>query len=346
MSALNQNDLSGQRNEFLFTPPLSRLLISALKDPRDWPMLFLFANIAMLSVPGALLVLFSRSHAVGFLFWMLNLVLFQERFLLALHFHSHRPIFKSKALNATVSLVFPVLFGLPSGLYHLHHVIMHHSENNRDGWDLSSTERYQRDSVLHFLMYWLRFLCLIWFELPAYALKKKRTRLALQSSAAVVLFFLVTYILWHVNRPAAVWLIIVPTFVNSLLLMLGNWSQHIFVDPSNPRSNYHIAYNVINDSCNQRTFNDGYHIEHHLNPRTHWSELPSNFAKNVETYVREDALVFQGVDFIRIGLLVFSQRYDILSKHLVQLNQRTEAEIEAMLRARLAAFVCKKLRSC
>lgn len=42
------------------------------------------------------------------------------------------------------------LFGLPSGAYRLHHVVMHHIEDNAAGWDLSATEGFQRDSLAHF----------------------------------------------------------------------------------------------------------------------------------------------------------------------------------------------------
>ena len=50
-------------------------------------------------------------------------------------------------LNWCVSLLLAPLFGLPSGLYNLHHVLMHHVEGNEATWDLSSTEPYQRDNV-------------------------------------------------------------------------------------------------------------------------------------------------------------------------------------------------------
>ena len=53
---------------------------------------------------------------------------------------------------------------------------MHHVENNLDGWDLSSTEPYQRDNFLHFIYYYLRFLLAIWIELPFYAWRRSRTR--------------------------------------------------------------------------------------------------------------------------------------------------------------------------
>ena len=109
------------------------------------------------------------------------------------------------------------------------------------------------------------------------------------------------------------------------------------MDPLKPRCNYHLAYNVVNDGCNQRSFNDGYHVEHHLNPRRHWTDLPGSFAENVGRYAEEDAVVFEGVDNMAVGVLVMLGRYDVLARHLVQLREpaRTRGEGEEFLRARL-----------
>lgn len=118
--------------------------------------------------------------------------------------------------------------------------------------------------------------------------------------------------------------------------MLGNWSQHIFVDPANPRCNYHMTYNVINSAANQLSFNDGYHIEHHLQSRKHWSELPESFMSKLDRYAQEDAIIFDGLDPILVGVLTFAQRYDLLGAHFVQhASSRSPSEIEAFLRARL-----------
>lgn len=59
------------------------------------------------------------------------------------------------------------LYGVPCGLYRPHHVIMHHVEDNQQALDISSTEPYQRDNFLHFLVYWCRYWVGAWFELPA-----------------------------------------------------------------------------------------------------------------------------------------------------------------------------------
>ncbi len=65
-------------------------------------------------------------------------------------------------------------------------------------------------------------------------------------------------------------------------------SQHIFVDVRCSRSAYGMAYNCLACPDNAITFNDGYHIEHHLNPRTHWSELPSRYLANVSEHAKHE----------------------------------------------------------
>jgi len=45
-----------------------------------------------------------------------------------------------------------------------------------------------------------------------------------------------------------------------VMAVFGNWSQHIFVDPTKPECNYHLTYNVINTPNNQTSFNDGLYL--------------------------------------------------------------------------------------
>jgi len=54
-------------------------------------------------------------------------------------------------------------------------------------------------------------------------------------------------------------------------------SQHIFINPDCPDDPHGITYNCIACPDNARTYNDGYHILHHLNSRLHWRQLPAHF---------------------------------------------------------------------
>merc|ERR1712166_1607160 len=176
-------DINAQRNEYLFEPPaLSRWLDTAIQDPRDKPIACLFFNISVMTLPAAAVVFYLQSWKVGLVYLVLNLLTFQERFILGLHYSSHRRLFKQRwaVLNQWAPMVLCPFFGLPSGAYNLHHCVMHHIENNVFPYDASSTEPYQRDSPVHFLHYWLRFLLAIWVELPYYAYTRGRKDMCVQ----------------------------------------------------------------------------------------------------------------------------------------------------------------------
>ena len=64
----------------------------------------------------------------------------------------------------------------------------------------------------------------------------------------------------------------------------------MFINPENPRSAYSMAYNSVATGDNSATFNDGYHILHHLNSMTHWSELPVQFLKSLDRHIENKGL--------------------------------------------------------
>jgi fatty acid desaturase len=63
------------------------------------------------------------------------------------------------------------------------------------------------------------------------------------------------------------------------LVNLQNYYRHYGARPGDRNADsvsyYGRLYNIV-------TFNDGYHQEHHLNPRAHWSQLPMVREKNLE----------------------------------------------------------------
>eukprot|EP00281_Chroomonas_sp_CCMP1168_P004191 CAMPEP_0206270248 /NCGR_PEP_ID=MMETSP0047_2-20121206/32761_1 /ASSEMBLY_ACC=CAM_ASM_000192 /TAXON_ID=195065 /ORGANISM="Chroomonas mesostigmatica_cf, Strain CCMP1168" /LENGTH=387 /DNA_ID=CAMNT_0053698865 /DNA_START=112 /DNA_END=1275 /DNA_ORIENTATION=- len=342
-------DINAVRHEYHFECPgfVKAWALDAIKDKRDMPMIHLIYDICVTTIPAALLAFWSRNTYLCAAVYFLTLGFFVSRFCLLVHYSTHRPIFKEKYkyLNHLLPMVICNFFGLPPGVYYLHHCVMHHVENNVFPWDVSSTEPYQRDNFLHFLFYWLRFTCAIWIELPYYAWKKGRYELLKQCVSISFCYHTSLYLLYQYNPTGTWWIFILPFISTSLALMFGNWSQHIFIDPRNntegtgreKASHYRHTYNVLDSPYNRMTFNDGYHVEHHINSQRHWTELPGAMAKTLPDYLDQNAIVFKSLDFFIIGVLTCTGWYSLLTKNFLDIQEprRSDKEIEAFLRERL-----------
>jgi len=343
-------DVNGTRKEFLVALPEAgvKLLIAEMRDPRDKPLLYLFANVVMFTIPTAALVYFlPPNHWMGLAYVCTNYALFLQRFALALHYAEHNKLFKKDShfefLNRLPSVVLCPLFGIPAGMYRLHHVIMHHVENNQFPLDASSTEPYQRDNVWHFVQYLFKYMVGGWFVLPIYAAKKKLWSLLGEVLAVEAVYLVLVYSLYQHNHVATTWVFIVPFCITSFALMFGNWSQHVFIDPKAPQNCYRMTYNCINCADNQKTFNDGYHIIHHLNSKLHWTQLPIQFMETIEKHIEEGALVFEGIGFFDVGLAVFTGRLDWLADRCVFLQESLDFQdkdsLKRIMRERLKPIV-------
>ena len=122
-----------------------------------------------------------------------------------------------------------------------------------------------------------------------------------------------------------------------MALMLGNFSQHIFIDPKNPESNYGLATNHLRAPFNMVTFNDGYHITHHVNSHCHWTSMPHNFITHIDQYEEGGAICFEGINFLEVSFAVWMGKLDYLAKRIVQLrpDPLSEAQLVKMLYERL-----------
>jgi len=272
-----------------------------------------------------------------------------QRFILAMHYAAHRPLISpakcgkalSTALNAFPQLVLSNFYGMPAGTYYVHHCIMHHQANNFFPYDISSTMPYQRDSPVHFVAYVLNFMIHTLLYLPFYAFKKRRFDVAIAVSTCVALYLTAFPILYRFHPIWFICSLAIPFVLGPFALMLGNYSQHIFVDPENPTSNYGLACNHINAPFNMLTFNDGYHITHHVTSITHWSEMPLHFIKHLDNYEHGNAIIFQGINFDDVTFSVFAGERGLrrLASKVIQIvpkeKELSEDELVAMFRKRL-----------
>ena len=198
------------------------------------------------SLPSAAFLYYNFTWAHGILHCLLQLS-YCGSFTLMLHNHIHNNgLLKKKYawFDNTWPYILEPLMGHTWDSYYYHHVKHHHVEGNGPD-DLSSTIRYQRDQVSHFLMYVGRFIALIWIELPLYFLRKRKPGLAFKSATSELASYLFIYLAAHRNFYPTLFVLIIPLILMRVGLMVGNYGQHALVDDVDPASDFRSSITLI-----------------------------------------------------------------------------------------------------
>ena len=209
------------------------------------------------SVPSAILLVYHFSWPHAIFHWLMQ-AWYSGAFTLMLHNHIHNNgILANK--HAWFDHIWPYilepLMGHTWDSYYYHHVKHHHVENNGPG-DLSSTLRYQRDELLHFLHYFGRFAILVWLELPLYFLRKKKRGLAIRTAVSEFSSYALIYFLARYNFRATIFVLMIPLLQMRLGMMVGNWGQHALVDELEPDSDFRSSVTLIDVAVSTILLND------------------------------------------------------------------------------------------
>jgi fatty acid desaturase len=315
----------------------------ALNDPRDTVFVGLMFLCAPLVVLGASLFFVDRAFwYLAAIYWLYSGVLVLDRFILMLHCTSHRPLFRPRfrRLNLLIPWLLGPFLGVTPESYFVHHLGMHHREGNSLR-DASSTMKYRRDRFDHWLRYVSRFELVGFVDVVRYLRRLRSRHLMIRFVKGEAAFCLTAILLATVSVRATLVVFVIPFFVARLLMMTGNWAQHAFVCPIDPGNPYRNSITCINTRYNRRCFNDGYHINHHVAARRHWTEYPAEFEANLGRYGAEDAIVFRGVDYFGVWVCLMLHRWETLARafvHLPNAPVRNDSEVIALLQRRLAPF--------
>src|SRR5690242_19008286 len=128
--------------------------------------------------------------------------------------------------------------------------------------------------------------------LTKYFSRKKREKLRYRVLRGEISYFFFCALLLYINAPATIVLFVLPLIISRFVMMLGNWNQHAFIDPSDPGNCLKNSITCINTAYNKKCWNDGYHINHHLKPAMHYTEYPDHFTANLNTFAKNNALIF------------------------------------------------------
>jgi len=333
---------------------MDKFFLKMIRDERDLPFIYLTLKITFVLLPSAILLYSPLLEGFWWNMWaifhlILCIVVFLGPYTLMLHNTSHRPFFKREygMWNKYIPWILGPFMGQSPELYFIHHMGMHHNEGNMPE-DKSSTMPFQRDSFFGFLHYYFRFLFIGIIELAQYFFGKKKDKLARKAATLEYAYITVLVLLCiFVNWKATLAVFVIPLILVRLGMMSGNWGQHAFVDPNEPDNDYTSSITCINSAYNQQCFNDGYHIGHHLVPNMHWTDMPVEFQENIDKYAKNKSLIFEGLDFHQVWIWLMLKRYDVLAKHLVNINGDTfkdDAEAIAIMKERTKKFSKQQLQ--
>ncbi len=311
--------------------------LNYINDKRDMSFIHLLTLIHITVVPAAILLYTPLLQ--GFWWWLVLIIYFfisqirlRGGFGLMLHNITHRRLFKKSKVNwlnnHVIWFVCP-FFGHTPESYFAHHVGMHHVENNMPE-DASSTMPYQRDSIFDFLKYYFRFVTMGATDTFIYLLTRKKKKYYVPFSAGELFYYAMVVSLCFLNFRATLWVFIIPFVFSRLVMMLGNWTQHAFVDPNEPDNSFKSIYNCINTKYNHKCWNDGYHLIHHLKPGAHYTEMPNLFLKEKDRIAAQKSFVFDGVHYLHLFFYLMTKNYNKMADNLVNINNSFSSREEVI----------------
>ena len=295
--------------------------LSMIRDERDLPFIYLTLKITLIMIPVGIVHYFVPFGTLGFwalvlLYFYLNNFVFKGPFGLMLHCTSHRPWFKKeyKILNSYLAWIVGPFFGQSPETYYSHHIGMHHPEGNLEDDD-SSTMQFQRDSFRDFMKYFVKFFFTGLLNTIDYFHKRNRTKLKMMLIRGELALYLFWILLSLVNFPATFFVFILPFIISRFIMMLGNWTQHAFVDYDEPENPFKSSITTINVKYN-----------HAL----HYTEYPVHFQESVDEYAEEHAIVFDGIDYLKIWWHLMHKNYPFLLSNMVNLKGTFASDEEAI----------------
>jgi hypothetical protein len=329
-----------------------KLLMHFIRDKKDLPFLHLLVSIHLTVVPAAIL-LFTPALQ-GLWWWVLAIpyfyvsqFYFKGSFGLMLHCLCHRKTWKPayQWIQKYILWFLCPLFGHLGEGYNSHHIGMHHIVGNMPD-DTSSTMGYQRDSLKDFLKYWMHFMLLGVYETYLYFRKRKLPRFYRPLTLSEILFFVFAIVMCFVNLKATMIVFVVPFFFARLVMMLGNWTQHAFVDPYEPEDELASTIICMNTVYNHKCWNDGYHAFHHLRQAAHYTEYPLMFEKHLDELADKKTIIFSGIHYLHIFTWLLTKRYDKLAARMVNIRNTFANEEEAisLMKSRVKKFNLKPFR--
>jgi fatty acid desaturase len=190
------------------------------------------------------------------------------------HNFIHNPYFTNPWLNRAYSVLETAALGVPHVLYHHYHLNHHWGDNDAKGpdgttKDWSSIYRYGKGDQPE--AFW-RYCLLSFFRVETMAVIRTARRnhhlgqLAVESVVLAAFWAVMIVVDWRYFV-----IFYLPSYYLGWVLSYAEgYLEHYGARPGNPFANSVSSYNRL---YNWLWFNNGYHQEHHWDPKVHWSQM-------------------------------------------------------------------------
>jgi fatty acid desaturase len=214
------------------------------------------------------------------------------------HNFIHNPFFTSRWLNRAFSVLETLALGIPHVFYHHYHLNHHFGDNDRKGpngttKDWSSI--YRHSSNDHDPEPFWRYVLLGYWRVEVGPLLRVVWRhgwkeMAQAGVETVVLVVFWVGMAWYDWRFFA-WIYLPSYYLGWMASYAEGYLEHYGAKPGNPFANsvssYHRLYNWL-------WFNNGYHQEHHWDPKWHWTRMPALHEQIKDQLIRNQTRMLQG----------------------------------------------------
>jgi fatty acid desaturase len=193
------------------------------------------------------------------------------------HNFIHNPFFRNSLLNRIFGVIETIAIGMPHQLYHHYHLNHHAGDNDTKGpngttRDWSSIYRYSKDDGPE--PFW-RYCLLSFFRVEVLPVLQVAVRHGTANLMQVAVETLALAAFWGVLA----WfdlgyftLFYLPSFFFGWVISYAEgYLEHYGAQPGNPFANSVSSYNWL---YNLTWLNNGYHQEHHWDPKCHWTRMP------------------------------------------------------------------------
>jgi fatty acid desaturase len=213
------------------------------------------------------------------------------------HNFIHNPFFSNPWLNRVFSVFNSLALGVPQILYHHYHLNHHWGDNDAKGpdgstRDWSSIYRYGKgDAPEAFWKY-----CLVsFFRVEVGPVLRVVARHGRGQIVQLIVEGLALALFWGtmatLNWRYFVFFYLPSYYLGWVLSYAEGYLEHYGAKPGNPYANSVSSYNRL---YNWLWFNNGYHQEHHWDPKWHWTRMPELHEKLKPQLIANGTRVLRG----------------------------------------------------